>query len=986
MPETYDGEQVYLETEPSDQNYWRYPDSNNITIFGPVILPKIYGSNLSELEIASDGMISLTINTLRAFEIDQSAIETDLGLTESSNFQIKSMSSNIRIVGGGVDESVVIGSERIYKDATFQKHKTNATSGFMFENNLTLNNKSLSVGNNAFVQNNLSVGTDTSLKGQLSVGGIASFKNNVFITGPQMRIPVGVEGQRPSDAEDAGLIYYNTTLGRFEGLFSDHEDDPTKTWNTLGGVIDADQDTFILAESNNENQNTLYFHASNADLPLMTMQDSNLEFNTVLNAPGTKVIMNSTLSVAEAVAFDSTLSVNGESYFNSNLNVASNLVVEGDTALNSNLYVDGATALNTTLSVNGNTNLDSNLNVASNLVVDGATTLKTTLSVNGITYLNSNLNVEKKVVLSSTLSVFNATKLNDTLTVGGNTVLNSNLTVTEAVAFESTLSVNGESYFNSNLNVASNLVVEGDTALNSNLYVDGATALNTTLSVNGNTNLDSNLNVASNLVVDGATTLKTTLSVNGITYLNSNLNVEKKVVLSSTLSVFNATKLNDTLTVGGNTFLNSNLTVTSDTKLKSTLSVNSSAQFDNSLRMNQTTGSDGVGLLQFPRYNAYATYRDAYNDLTGDNAGSIVFDTDTQQFMGLTGETEDEAWRPLGGGAGLLDANGDTKITAESAFGENEDVLTFTASNVVIATMSNDVMEINEQLSVGKKAYFTDEVIARSNINVTKNLVVERSVKIGTTLSVNSDAVIMGGLSINNNSVFNGNVTLSVSQTLSSETVLTNRIGHYSLFNPGSEDPGSGDLDMFYKNVKLHGNLDVAGNINQINTTASDLYVEDKQIHLGVSQESHTENTSNDNGTFTTTYHSSNHNIFDSDNHDAGVFINGIPDSYSTSTEAERSNIYNTGKYEKSLTFNCPDNLYSMDNLAYFKNSDDSKQLEPYWKFKGGHLRIEGSVDDTVSFGFRVNSKQQLELTKIVGNVFQTIAKFGAIVSTPEPE
>jgi hypothetical protein len=298
--------------------------------------------------------------------------------------------------------------------------------------------------------------------------------------------------------------------------------------------------------------------------------------------------------------------------------------------------------------------------------------------------------------------------------------------------------------------------------------------------------------------------------------------------------------------------------------------------------------------------------------------------------------------------------------------------------------MSNDGMKIKEQLSVHKEAYFNDNIFAQSNITITNDLNVIQKIKAQGTLSVASSALIKGGLSVLNNSEFTGDVNVSTNFTLSSQTILTNRLGHYDQFNPGGENPAAGDLDVYYETVKIHGNLDVVGNINQSSVSETDLYIEDKQIYLGVSDESYTSHSNNADGTVSSIYYSSNHTVLDSDNNLAGIVINGIPDIYELSNDTVKRDALADLKWKKSLTFNCPGE-YGMNHLAYIANDDTNKIKEPYWKFKGGHLRIEGSSDETVSFAFRINSKQQLELVKVVPSggqeSFQTIAKFGAIIS-----
>ena len=58
-----------------------------------------------------------------------------------------------------------------------------------------------------------------------------------------LKIPIGTSEERPSDLK-AGQIRYNTTNSQFEGY------NTTNSWQGLGGVIDIDQDTKIIAETN----------------------------------------------------------------------------------------------------------------------------------------------------------------------------------------------------------------------------------------------------------------------------------------------------------------------------------------------------------------------------------------------------------------------------------------------------------------------------------------------------------------------------------------------------------------------------------------------------------------------------------------------------------------------------------------------------------------------------------------------------------------
>ena len=64
-----------------------------------------------------------------------------------------------------------------------------------------------------------------------------------------IKIPVGNNDQRGSGEQ--GMIRYNTTNSQFEGYGG-------SAWQGLGGVIDIDQDTKILAEQNSDDDNLVF--------------------------------------------------------------------------------------------------------------------------------------------------------------------------------------------------------------------------------------------------------------------------------------------------------------------------------------------------------------------------------------------------------------------------------------------------------------------------------------------------------------------------------------------------------------------------------------------------------------------------------------------------------------------------------------------------------------------------------------------------------
>jgi len=81
------------------------------------------------------------------------------------------------------------------------------------------------------------------------------------------RIPVGTTAQRPAIG-DIGFIRYNITKHQFEGYGDD------SAWQGLGGVVDADQSTYITADTSNTNEDILRFVT--ADVQRMAITSTGL--------------------------------------------------------------------------------------------------------------------------------------------------------------------------------------------------------------------------------------------------------------------------------------------------------------------------------------------------------------------------------------------------------------------------------------------------------------------------------------------------------------------------------------------------------------------------------------------------------------------------------------------------------------------------------------------------------------------------------------
>lgn len=86
--------------------------------------------------------------------------------------------------------------------------------------------------------------------------------SNLTVDGPDFRVPAGIEADRPIGVD--GQVYYNSTALRFEGKVNG-------SWAGLGGVVDIDQDTYIDAETNPD-EDMLRFYT--AGVERMTIDDA----------------------------------------------------------------------------------------------------------------------------------------------------------------------------------------------------------------------------------------------------------------------------------------------------------------------------------------------------------------------------------------------------------------------------------------------------------------------------------------------------------------------------------------------------------------------------------------------------------------------------------------------------------------------------------------------------------------------------------------
>jgi len=416
----------------------------------------------------------------------------------------------------------------------------------------------LSVTGTAHFSNIVYVDNDVKIRDDLSVG------TNVYIEGPTMVIPHGLEADRPTAATHLiGAIYFNEDTKRFEGLHDVGSGTENLKWLGFGSTSDIDADTFITAELTDDDD-VLRFYAGDSNAEKMLISSDNW------------------MSVATQVFFDSNvimeqdLSVFGNLNVNNGLSVANGTVMSGDVLMKDNLSVLGHTMIEETLSMGGTIYADdptlamsfsgpvkgtSDVEILGKLSVQDAATFSSEvivgdfLSVGDDIYLASNLYVGSNLSVAGEAFFDNSLSVQGTLDLIGKAELHSTLSVEAQADFKSDVRIGGvlslgdKMVLGDVLSVAKDALFKSDVYIHGQLSVKGPTILDDTLSVDGIAYLASNLSVEGYADVVGRTRLGNLLSVTGATFLES------------TLSVTGKTTLSDTVSMGQNVTINKNRTL-----------------------------------------------------------------------------------------------------------------------------------------------------------------------------------------------------------------------------------------------------------------------------------------------------------------------------------------------------------------------------------------------------------------------------------------
>ena len=234
-------------------------NTGNTTIGGMLIGPPLFyidpapiNNDAGKIIIRGNLQVDGSMTTINSTTIDVS--DLTIKLAHNSGDRTQSNGAGIEVNNGG--SFIYDGSNNIWKldigedisGILTVKDNTNLLGRLNLSNAANLDS-TLDVSGATHLSSTLDISGDTFIDSSLVIiGNLGIQTSNPYCsldisTNDALKIPVGTTSQRPALLK-TGQIRYNTTTSQFEGYNN------TQSWQGLGGVVDIDQDTKILAETN----------------------------------------------------------------------------------------------------------------------------------------------------------------------------------------------------------------------------------------------------------------------------------------------------------------------------------------------------------------------------------------------------------------------------------------------------------------------------------------------------------------------------------------------------------------------------------------------------------------------------------------------------------------------------------------------------------------------------------------------------------------
>jgi predicted acyltransferase (DUF342 family) len=640
-------------------------------------------------------------------------------------------------------------------------------SGF---NNISLNGSLSTVNlylNNVLVQStseeinylyNITKGTAAInkaivLDNNKNISGINNLEiNNLIISGTNLKLPSGNTASRPSTPV-LGHIRYNSETSQFEGYGAGN------TWGTLGGVINVEQTTKILAENSpGNNDNNLRFINNNTENMRITSSGLvgigtnnplyKLHISGTLNATGQITFPN--VTDASSSSSGGCLTISGGTAIAKKLFVGTDLNVTGIATLNSSLSLTGSATLSDTLSASGFITF-SNTTDSSSIITGGCLTISGGTSIAKKLYVGSSLHVGTISDTTKILSLLNNTIIDNSnlyLSLGQS---NSNRNQLEFkfhyAASSSNLNYGSIGLHSINdmltLSASGNIGIYNITP-NKTLDITGTlnttglvTFTNTTdatsvssggsLTISGGTSIAKKLYIGSDLLVNNNTTLSGTLSATGsVSFSNvtdaisssaggcltilGGASIAKKLYIGSDLSVSGNSNIIGTLYSVGATTINNTLLVTG------TISFNNETDATSSLIGGALTIGGGVSIAKklYIGSHLYVGGNTTFNGTLNINNSTTI--ENTLSITGITNlsNTTDATSSSAGG---CLTISGGTAIAKKLYVGSDLTVTGNIILNGTLISATASELNYNDITTIGT-AQASKALIVDSNTDI----------------------------------------------------------------------------------------------------------------------------------------------------------------------------------------------------------------------------------------------------------------------------
>jgi hypothetical protein len=306
---------------------------------------------------------------------------------------------------------------------------------------------------------------------------------------------------------------------------------------------------------------------------------------------------------------------------------------------------------------------------------------------------------------------------------------------------------------------------------------------------------------------------------------------------------------------------------------------------------------------------------------------------------------------------GVAGANSNDVITIENTTGNAD-------GSVKLSSTAGGVDIVNTGTGVAKNMRFTstghigDKMLMKNYTGTASNSIEIYSSNGGIIIdSSNSGTIINGITTFNSNVTYNAPITTTGNGDVTIHSNDTLNVTQIETSDPSGTKAITITADIINFEAYTSNTdavLNIAGSINTVNTTYTDLYVQDKTIMLGITDE---ETPVADGVT----------------NTDAGLNIWGT----------QRDTVINGGSSEdvmaKSFKWNNGSNgISSIDdsNNSYANtDADDAYYNEANWELKGGAFRLSRFITDSqgnqskITYSWRINSAGELEIVKLMADV-----------------